>query len=369
MKIAVHRPSTTHSALAGRVASSAPVARSQSDRHGGVLTAIVLAILGAAAVAILPAPAEAAELPVQTVIYGIAEDQNIYTIDPATGLVTGSTSTASLNLVGDLANAFALDRAKSQIYFMANTVSGSNSLFFWDQPSNTFGVAATAAELGVSAMQRNASFYDGKYWWIGINDNNLYSAQFNYTAGLPSGVVTTSTFAISGVSGTFSLNPNDIAINPITQTLYGSDTIAASNGSGDFFSISLANLASPLPYTKLYEQPSFNGAQVGVQLAYNDDYSTLYGQNYVTGEWFEVSTASAGTFTPTGGTTTEPSLKMRDLAGGVQAVPEPGSLSLASCGLVLTLGLAWRQRRGRRSGAPRAASLVPVVGPTVRPIG
>lgn len=313
-----------------------------------LFAAIALAILGAVATALLPASAEAGPLAVQTVIYGIGEDQNIYSIDPVTGGVTGTTSTASLSLSGSLANAFALDRTKAQIYFMGNsTVTGSNNLYFYDTTSGSLGLAATAAQLGVLAMQRNAAFHDNKYWWIGISDNKLYSAAFNYVGGLPSGVASTGTFSITGVTGP-ALNPNDIAIDPITQTLYGSDTITSNGGSGEFFSISLANLGAPLPYQKLYDQPIVSGTQVGVQLAYNDDFSTLYGQNFNTGAWYTVSTGTGGTFTATGGVTTDPNLHMRDLAGGVQAVPEPGTLALAGSGIVIAGFMVYRDRSRRR---------------------
>lgn len=324
-----------------------PTSRQREEHHGGVLAAMVMAILCAVLAALVPAPAKAST--VQTVIFGVGENQNIYAIDPDTGAVTGTTSTASLSLTGSFANAFALDRDKSQIYFMGDsTVTGSNNLYYWDQPSNTLGLAATAAQLGVSAMQRNASFYAGKYWWIGLSDNKLYNAAFNYVGGLPSGVLSTGTFTISGITGTAAMNPNDIAINPLTQTLYGSETITINGGGGEFFSIDLANLGAPLPYTKLYDQPVVSGTQVGVQLAFNDDYSTLYAQNFVTGEWYIASTGTGGTFTSTGGVTTNPNFRMRDLAGGVQAVPEPGTLALAGSGIVIGGLVVYRTRSRRR---------------------
>lgn len=351
------RPPVSASARRAGAGADGPAVSSRADRGSGVLAAILLAILCALATALLPAPAAADPLPLETAVYGVGEDNNIYLIDPQTGAVTGTTSTASLGLTGNLANAFALDRDKAQVYFMANTATSSNSLYFWDRPSNTLGQIATATDLGVTSMPRNASFYDGRFWFIEPGDNLLRSASINYTSGLPASITLASPLTITGVTGGLLLNPNDIAIDPLTQTLYGSDTIVANNGTGDFFSISLANLLlGSVPYTKLYDQPTISDKQVGVQLAFDQTYGTLYGQDYESGAWFTVGTTVSGSFTPTGGVSAA-GFRMRDLAGGVQAVPEPSSIVLAGCGVVM--GAVALRRRRRRETSPKNGAAGP----------
>jgi hypothetical protein len=341
------RPPVSASARRAGAGADGPAVSSRADRGSGVLAAILLAILCALATALLPAPAAADPLPLETAVYGVGEDNNIYLIDPQTGAVTGTTSTASLGLTGNLANAFALDRDKAQVYFMANTATSSNSLYFWDRPSNTLGQIATATDLGVTSMPRNASFYEGRFWFIEPGDNLLRSATINYTSGLPASITLASPLTITGVTGGLFLNPNDIAIDPLTQTLYGSDTIVANNGTGDFFSISLANLGGPLPYTKLYDQPTISDKQVGVQLAFDQIYGTLYGQDYESGAWFTVGTTVSGSFTPTGGVSAA-GFRMRDLAGGVQPVPEPETIALAATGILMGGVMIYRDRSRRR---------------------
>jgi len=293
---------------------------------------IVLAILCVVVTALMPTPAAAAPLSPATAIYGVATDNNIYSLDPSTGQVTGTTSTASLSLTGSTANAFALDRDKSQIFF----VSSDKNLYFWDRPSDTLGQVATAAELGLSGatpIPRNATFFDGKFWFIESGDNKLRSAAITYTSGLPSGITLQSPVDISGVTGT--LDPNDIAYDPLNTTIYGS------NLNLDFFSINVANLAAPVPYTSLYTGP------IGVQLAFDQDYSTLYGLAFATGQWYTVGRSGGGSFSEISGAVTSAEFRMADLAGGLTPVPEPGSATLAACGICGAVGLFLRGRRRR----------------------
>jgi hypothetical protein len=89
---------------------------------------------------------------------------------------------------------------------------------------------------------------------------------------------------------------------------------------------------------------------LGLQLAFNTDYSVLYGHSYEDGAWYEVSTGNGGrtlisdfTTTPSGGK------GFRDLGGAaITAVPEPSTVALACVGAG---GLAWRVLRRRRRAA------------------
>jgi len=306
----------------------------------GIQMAIALVMLCVVVTALVPTPATADPLAPTTAIYGVATDNNIYSLDPLTGLVTGTTSTASLSLTGSTANAFALDRDKSQIFF----VSSDKNLYFWDRPSGTLGQVATAGELGLSGdtpIPRNATFFDGTFWFISSGDNKLRGAAIAYTGGLPSAITLQSPVDISGVTGT--LNPNDIAYDPLNTTIYGS------NLNLDFFSINVSNLAAPVPYTSLYTSP------IGVQLAFDQDYSTLYGLAFATGQWYTVGRSGGGAFNEISGAVTSTEFRMADLAGGLAPVPEPGSLTLAAFGICGVAGLVLRGRRRRRS-RPAAAT-------------
>jgi hypothetical protein len=297
------------------------------------ITSIGLGIVAA----LLPSPAEANGAPA-TAIYGIASDNNIYAMDPLTGQTTETISTASLSLTGSLANAFALNRDRSQVYFL----SSDKILYFWDRPSGALGQVATAADLGLetAALPRNATFFSDRFWFIDAGDNLLRSAVIAFgTNGLPSGAALQSPLTVTGVTGF--LNPNDIIYNPTAQKIFGSDLSGATN---NFFEIDMSSLTGSRPSTALYAQPG----GVGLQLAYDSEFSVLYGANFETGQWYTVDTFSGGTFNAISGAVTPEAFRMRDLAGGLVAVPEPGTLALCGSGIVFGVGMMCRRRR--RSG-------------------
>lgn len=301
-------------------------------------SAIVLAALCGMVTMVRSVPADAGGLPA-TAIYGIASDNTIYAMDPLTGQAIETISTASLSLSGSLANAFALNRDRSQVYFLGS----DKNLYFWDRPSGALGQVATAADLGLAtaAIPRNATFFSDRFWFIDSGDNLLRSAVITYgTNGLPGGATLQSPLSVTGVPGF--LNPNDIAYNPATQKIYGSDL----NGATDtFFEIDVGSLSGDRPFTALYTQP----AGVGVQLAFDSEFSVLYGENFETGQWYTVDTFPGGTFNAIGGAVTPEAFRMRDLAGGLVPVPEPGTLALCGSGLGLAALITCRgRRRGTR---------------------
>ena len=293
-------------------------------------------MIGTSLVAGLSLPTVAnGQLPA-TVIYGVGGDNNIYSFDPGTGAVLDTISTASLGLSGSLPNAFALNRDRAQVYFL----STDKNLYYWDRPSGALGQVATAADLGLgeTSIPRNATFFEDRYWFIGANDNLLRSAAIAYgPGGLPTGITLQAPLGITGVTGT--LNPDDIAYDRDTKILYGSDLPAATN---TFFQIDMSTLLGDRPYTSLYSQPD----GIGVQLAFDNDFSTLYGANFVSGQWYTVDIAPGGTFNAIGGAVTPEDFRMRDLAGGLAPVPEPASLAVIG-GLLAVGGLVIVQRRRR----------------------
>jgi hypothetical protein len=138
----------------------------------------------------------------------------------------------------------------------------------------------------------------------------------------------------------------DIAVNDITGRLYGSTT----PGSGGlFFTLDMTSLIAGTsnPVTVI---SSANG--VGLQLAFSEDYSVLYGQQYIdsgtstSGQWYTVD-AGSGVYSAIAGFITSPG--MRDLAG-VAAVPEPATCALAGVGVMVCIFWRRRRRPQRRGG-------------------
>lgn len=328
----------------------------QPGRGQGLLVAILLAVLCALAAALLPTPAAAEPLPPETAIYGIGTDNNIYSFDPTTGAVTGTTSTAPLSLSGNQANAFALDRVKAQVYFIGT----DKNLYAWDRPSGWLGQVASASDLGIVAEIRplNATFYDSKFWFIQPGDNLLRSALITYgtsgpTNGKPVGAALQPTVTISGVPGSVNTtppgttpgftHPHDIVFNPITSKGYGTER------DNSFFEVDLSTLSTgTVAYTQLYGNVGANS----VQLAYDQDFNTLYGVSFADGQWYTLGTTLGGNATAILGAQTDivtnPQFQMADLAGGLVPVPEPGSLAIAGSGALFVGFVIFR--RGRRRG-------------------
>jgi hypothetical protein len=298
---------------------------------------VVLAGLSGLAAAWAPIAAVAETV---SYMYGVADDNNIYAISPLEQAVTGTISTASLRLTGTTPNAFALDRNREQMLFL-----GSNkNLYFWDRDSDTLGQVATANDLGLTGdIPRDASFYDDKFWFFGYQNNTLNAVPILYDGnGIPTGIGTMTSTLISISNPSNFLSFGDIAINPVTQTLYGSTLPMTSGGRGEFFSLQMSDLANS--YTVL---PEGSGKTLGLQLGFDKDYAKLYGQDFETGDWYEVNTTT-GAFTSLN--YASPSYaRLRDVAGGLVAVPEPGTLALACAGIAIPLGMGWTRGRRRKS--------------------
>jgi len=324
----------------------------RATRLGARLT-VALALLVASAAAWTPAPVAAAPL---SFMYGVGDDNNIYEINPVLQTVTGTISTASLGLTGSTPNAFALDRSREQVLFLGS----DKNMYFWDRDANALGQVATAAQLDLAdkTIPRDATFHDDQFWFFGYDDNILHRVTIEYGGnGLPTGIGSRATTLIDLSNQPNPSNPlsfGDIDINPLTGMLYGSTLPLGVGGRGEFFSLSLADLANS--YTVIA-----SGKEIGLQIGFNADYSKLYGQDFVSGDWYDINLAT-GDFVSLG--YVSPSYaRFRDMAGGLVAVPEPGTLMLAIGGLAVAGMMGWsRGRRPARGGLQAAVTGLLLIG-------
>ena len=279
-------------------------------------------------------------------IYGVTVDNDIKrfdTQDQSFSFVATSLST------GVKANGFATDRTKNQLFYF-----GSNGdLYYYTTTTGSAGTVAPASTFGNVAdfPPEDAGFYNGSFWYIGKGDNynnKLYQVPISYAGDVPSFSGTPTEYQLSASGSTSGMAFGDISIQWNTGILYGSTT----PGSGGlFFSLDMNSL----------NQSGTNavnvitsGNPISLQLAFSEDFSTLYGQEYrfdptdptnpakTSGVWYTVDTTS-GTYNSISVTT---SPGMRDLAG-VAAVPEPGTFLLATVGFAVAL--AWNRKPIRKA--------------------
>ena len=276
-------------------------------------------------------------------IYGVGVNNNIYFVDTVSESITLTGSSLS---DGVKANGFASDRVRNQVFYFAS----NGDLGYYDIASDTNGIVATGSVFGVTPdfPPENATYYAGSYWYIakGTTANNiLYQATLTYTGSVPSFGGTPVEYQLTVGGSTSGMMFGDIAVNEPTGRLYGSTT----PGSGGlFFSLDMASLIAGTsnPVTVI---SSANG--IGLQLAFSEDYTVLYGQQYIfdsgdpenpaltSGQWYTVDT-TLGAYSAITGFITAPG--MRDLAG-IATVPEPATCVLAGVGVMASI--VWRRRR------------------------
>ena len=307
---------------------------------GRVAVAAVIVTMAATAWAGPPAPAY---------IYGVDNANDIYEINP----VSKTSTRVLVQPTGGSSNSLAFNTDRDQLYF----IGPDNGLKYWVQGSGTTGISV-AGSPAVGIDPNNAAYYNNAYWFFDFNSNVLNRWNLGYSgtgaSGVPS-VTSTQTYSIENMllppSGTTGLNTNtfgDIAINANTGILYASTT------RGRFYSLNL-NGDPTNTFTQLGAPIATDGTDntVGLQLAFNTDYSILYGHSYENGEWYTVSTELTGngarTLISDFSTTPVDGKGFRDLGGSaVAAVPEPSSIALACVGAG---GLAMRFLRRRRRAA------------------
>lgn len=309
-----------------------------------------LALLSLAIVA----PAQAA------FIYGIADDNIIHEANPVPGQQSfqAAFDTGIVTASEGFSNAFAFDRNRDQMLFLNRGVpNGSapaiqeNNLWMWNKATDTISQIATGATIGTAGQSTpaNAAYYNNAFWFFDEGTYNLNRITLDYTN--PSAPVFSArdSFAVTPAPGAPSGNAfGDIAIDADTGLLYGYTSAGAG---GIFYSLDLSTISGATigGYNQIKGGSTVGGSTVGLQISFDELYDKLYGHDYNTGKWFEIST-STGNLTDLGFTTVLANgFGFRDIGGasGLSAVPEPGSSMIFT--MLAMGGTAIVNRRRRRA--------------------
>jgi len=274
-------------------------------------------------------------------IYGIADDNQIWQINPIPGQQSFE-GTYNTGLTGQ-SNAVAFDRGRDQLFFL----SENNDLYLWNKPlggsPSAFQQITTSSSLGLSSsLAYNASYYNDGFWFFKEQTNQLVKASLSYsgtTVGTVPTFSSTTSYTVAGAPNNSTNGFGDIAINVNTGILY------AATSSGLFYSVDL-NTDPTSGYTSIKA-----GGNISLQLSFNENYSVLYGHHYTSGAWYTVDVAT-GNLTDLNYTTIVPgtSAGFRDLGGAsaidVTPVPEidPSSFGSVIALLLGSLGLLERRR-------------------------
>jgi hypothetical protein len=274
-------------------------------------------------------------------IYGIADDNQIWQINPIPGQQSFE-GTYNTGLSGS-SNAVAFDRGRDQLLFL----DVSNNLYLWNKPlggsASEFQQITTSSSLGITSVPvYNASYYNNGFWFFKEGTNELVKASLSYSGVAPGTVPTftsTTSYTVAGAPNDGTNGFGDIAINVNTGILY------AATSTGLFYSVDL-NTDPASGYTSIKA-----GGNISLQLSFNEDYSVLYGHNYGSGAWYTVDVAT-GNLTNLSYTTIVPGTGagFRDLGGAsaidVTPVPEidPSSFGSVIALLLGSLGLLERRR-------------------------
>jgi hypothetical protein len=250
------------------------------------------------------------------VVYGIDDANNLIRVD----LTTQTSSVLFDTPLSGNSNGVALDATGNYLVFR-NGEGGT--LRSYDIMTGTLSNVANPSNLTLPGLSSDASFYNGAYWYVQNNTDDLFRVDMDFSGATPTitGVTAFTNFD-GGATGGFGFG--DIAI-AADGTLYGS----SSNG---LFSVSLSG-GSPLGYTVLNAQAPM------LQIALVDGGAALIGHDFNTGEWYDVSLT--GSVAKIDGFTT---VGLRDIAS-IGAVPEPASVAMMGLGGLAVLALARRKAR------------------------
>lgn len=311
----------------------------------------------------LPQPAAAEPPAVPSYLYGIDDTNDIWQVNPKPG-EQSFTDVYPTGLTVQ-SNAFAFDLDRDQMFFLNQGVGDAvNNLWMWNKPLGTFNQIATGVTMGIAEviLPANAAYHADAFWFFKELTNELVKASLIYASPNPGTVPTLGGVETFTVTPAPALGPvgstttdgqknffGDIAITP-AGILYASTSTGAG---GNFYSLDLNTAATGTVggFTMIKRGTVVPGAEtvVGMQIAFNGDYTVLYGHNYLDGKWYSIDTTD-GTLTDLNFATvigTGPDARgFRDIGGSsINSVPEPGTMALAALGVTVAgLGLA---RRGR----------------------
>jgi hypothetical protein len=244
-------------------------------------------------------------------VYGIDRGEEvpgdrgkIYLVNMATGdyqevgQIPSTVLSTAVNL--NTPNGFAYDQANKRLYYSVITTSGSE-LYFYDLGSDTNIYAGS-----IVGNSPGASFYNGKYYYIDNNTDDLYIYEFD-----GNGLITGSPTTITGISGGLnrSLNFGDIAIQS-DGVVYG----AARENTGSrlpsyiFFRLTLD--ADGTSITTAYNEISTSDTITRPQIAIGGGDRLLYGATTGSGQYHFVDTATGAL------TNTVIGFQFNDLASG-----------------------------------------------------
>lgn len=265
------------------------------NSHRGLLTSVLIFLALSVSGLNLAAAAE-------SYIYGIDDVNDIWQVNPEPGDQTfvDVYNTGLTPGISQTSNAFAFDRERDQMFFLnrgtnGNTPPGAgteNNLWMWNKPLGTFVQIATGTQLGIAGgtIPANAAYYANAFWFFREGTFNLVKAELVYASPAQGEVPTlgsVQTFTVTPTpSPPFSNRFGDIAINPTTGLLF------AATSTGYFYSVDLttASAGSVSGFSLI------KSGNQSLQIAFNGDYTVLYGHNYDDGKWFAIDT-STGTLT------------------------------------------------------------------------
>lgn len=266
------------------------------------------------------------------VVYGLDLNDGIWAVDT---VAKTSSLVFDTNLSGQI-NSAGYDGQRRNLFFFNKAGSSPLTMRYWNSATNATAQIADNTQLGFNSDSGNAAFYDDAIWISRSGTNTLSRVGLNYTGGTPSfGGVTD--YTITGRTAAEN-GFGDIAITR-TGMLYAW-TAGQAPANGDFFRINLAAISG----TTVAAEAIATDTNVGIQISFGGNSSTLYGQN-LSGNWFTVDLAT-GARTQISGLST---VAFRDLAGS--PIPEPGVMAIAG----LVTGAAWLRRlRARKlTAAPQ----------------
>ena len=278
---------------------------------------------------------------VPTYIYGIGDANRIWQTDPVPGQQSFEMSYNTG--ISGTSNAVAFDRSREQLLFLSQT----NDLYVWNkslgQAPGAFQMVTTGSALGISGIPVfNAAYYQNSFWFFKEGTNELVKATLDYTTPTLPSLSGTTSWTTSGPTPSNSNGFGDIAINENAGILY------AATSTGLFYSLDLSAPSNPTSYNEILPY----GTNISLQIAFDQDYSVLYGHNYTSGEWYSINTTT-GIPTDLNYATIVPGTGhgFRDLGGASTisaAVPEIDAASFGSVMALLMGSLGWLERRRLR---------------------